>query len=1214
MRNLFIKVKLAIISLVAMAFLSSPVLAQNEYNELHFGIRGYLNFQGPVVTHVGNGNAMSMAEASGSICNQFTGRLQFYTDGTNVWNRNHLPMPGGFGLLGHYSSAQSALVVYFPCDTVNYWIFTAGQQGYDASTPQSGIHYTKVDMTLQGGLGDVVAGQKNVLVQAVASERLTAIAHANGVDYWILVHSRGGTTWSAYRFSPAGVLSGPVVSNPGGYNQSNPVPIGVDWTLGQVKASPDGRHIINTDWFNCSVELLDFNASTGVVSNPIGLRNTGAGQLGNDRMYGAAFSPNSNLVYYSAGDTLYQVDITRPTPAQIIASTTLILPTSAWAGGVAGPMMIGKDGKIYMNTDWSQWGGTPMYIAVIQSPNIPGAGCNFTERGVAMPANWGSQTYAGVNMIDAKLTSGAAVAIVASPDTIACMGDTITLTASGGSSYTWSTGATTNSIKVTSGGTYSVASGGSCGASKSIGVVFVAKPTPVITGSIQACLGDTIQLSTSQVHSTYRWSTGASTRGITVKVPGVYTVTVTNSNGCTGTDSIAVVFTTIAKPIISGSNLCQGTTGTLTVGPVKYASYLWNTGSRADSITVGPGTYWVHVVDSNGCTSNDTITITSNPIQKPVIYGDSILCPGDSGYLYVAGQYASVRWSTGDSGSSIPVYGPGTYFVDVTTSAGCIGSDTIIVGTYASRNIGIVGNTTFCPGSSTLLNCVGTQAGDIVTWFDSTGLPIGSGIQILLSSGGTYYVSVITQTGCRIIDSTHIVILQNPSPIFLDTIVICPGGLAQFHIGGLTGTSIVGWEDGTIGPDATFDSTGNWWFHVIDTLTGCDYIDSVEVIVNPAPAFTINPGNAVICEGDSVMSWVGLGAAIAWYDISGNLVYRGDSIQLGPGTWIAEATFNGGCISTDTITITSVAVPSVSAGPDLIFCPGDTVNLAGTDTNATTVYWIAPDGTRIPGWTTQVTGSDTGTWIFAGENAIGCVDYDTVMVSTFSTNSYIFEITGGSWKPNEIGDVYVNVLTPISADTIEFTIYYDRDVVRVVGTPFVTIPGWNAQIILDTLGTLRVRLIRVSGSLIAPGTILDIPMEGYYSLRTFSLLTLESTMLPQESCVTTQSIPGRIDLGGGCFFNERLVILDSSGYSLRVIPNPVREGAVIQIGTGLSGPISIELIDGIGNVIDDIQMGENSPAGIYDMRLDVSEINAGLYYVRVRAGHVVLSSKILVWH
>ena len=345
-----------------------PVFGQQEAAIWYFGRNAGLDFNSGVPVPLTNGQ-LNTYEGCATIADT-NGNLLFYTDGITVWNRNHTTMANGFGLLGDPSSTQSGIIVPKPGNPNNYFVFTTG-----AADNPVGLHYSEIDMTQNGGLGAVMT--KNGQLVSPSTEKLTAVQHANGTDYWVLAHGWENDAFLAYLVTAAGVTTTPVTSNVG-IDLANPGPFGGrSINQGYMKASPDGTKI-GVCYVNIGAELLDFDPATGVVSNPITLNN----ERGS---YGIEFSPDSNVLYVSYAffvgfnfelrSNVYQYDVSTNNAAAIQASATLVSPVQTIE---IGALQLAIDGKIYV----AQFDQT--YLGVINNPNTLGVGCNYVENGVAL--------------------------------------------------------------------------------------------------------------------------------------------------------------------------------------------------------------------------------------------------------------------------------------------------------------------------------------------------------------------------------------------------------------------------------------------------------------------------------------------------------------------------------------------------------------------------------------------------------------------------------------------------------------------------------------------------------------------------------------------------------------------------------------------------------------------------------------------------------------
>jgi len=135
------------------------------------------------------GTQNGFGEAAGMMSSS-SGSLLFYTNATQVWSANNTAMPNGSGLAGGISSHNGALAVPRPGSSTQYFLFIVSQSenGFVANP----LTYNVIDMTLNAGNGDIVAGQKNLNIPLTPAgnkrilEGMALIPHCNGVDWWLI--------------------------------------------------------------------------------------------------------------------------------------------------------------------------------------------------------------------------------------------------------------------------------------------------------------------------------------------------------------------------------------------------------------------------------------------------------------------------------------------------------------------------------------------------------------------------------------------------------------------------------------------------------------------------------------------------------------------------------------------------------------------------------------------------------------------------------------------------------------------------------------------------------------------------------------------------------------------------------------------------------------------------------------------------------------------
>lgn len=303
--------------------------------------------------------------------------------------------------------------------------------------------------------------------------------------------------------------------------------------------------------------------------------------------------------------------------------------------------------------------------------------------------------------------------ITPSGATTFCFGGTVSLNAGAGyTSYHWNNGATTQSVTATVSYDYivTVTNSNGCAGTATQSVTVNPNPVTIVTanGPTTFCAGGSVMLDAGSF-SAYHWSNGANTETVSITTSGTYTVTVTNSFGCTGTASSAAI-TVHALPVVSipgATSICTGDSSLVLHSLVTFASYMWSTGATTDTIHVyDSGTYTLTVTDANGCTNTASKTVIVDSILHPTISGMTAICQGTHNVLD-AGTYLTYHWNSGNStAQTITRDTAGTYVVTVNNGALCHGTDsiTVVVNPLPTPSITSNGPDTFCAGGSVTLD------------------------------------------------------------------------------------------------------------------------------------------------------------------------------------------------------------------------------------------------------------------------------------------------------------------------------------------------------------------------------------------------------------------------------------------------------------------------------------------------------------------------------
>ena len=336
---------------------NTSLFAQNQNNQWRFGKNRGINFNTTPPSIVG-GTAMNTVYGCASVADENTGALLFYTDGVSVWNANNQLMPNGTSLLGSKLSTSSAVIVPKPFSTGIYYIITIDEQNSN-----SGINYNVIDMSLNGGLGDIVSGQKNIFLYATTSEKLQVIPTSDACGFWVLSHSNPGNTFYAFKVTSSGINSTPVLSSAGVSQQNG---------SGHFKINRQGNKLALGNFVTSIFELFDFNNTTGVISNPISFNI----MINLGYIYGIEFSTDGSKLYISDNRQLYQYDISSNIPATIEASSYWVSPNVPSTYTIT-TLQLAPNGKIYISSNGE--------IDVINFPNSSGLACGFQQNPFSLP-------------------------------------------------------------------------------------------------------------------------------------------------------------------------------------------------------------------------------------------------------------------------------------------------------------------------------------------------------------------------------------------------------------------------------------------------------------------------------------------------------------------------------------------------------------------------------------------------------------------------------------------------------------------------------------------------------------------------------------------------------------------------------------------------------------------------------------------------------------
>lgn len=636
----------------------------SDQGHWYFGWKAGIDFSSGVATHDNAAylNASIISSEGTAVVSDTAGALIFYTNGKDLWDKNHILAVTG--ILGDTNTSKTQIVsVPHPLHSNWWYIFT----GVEYSMP--GPIYYSIVADSNGTIIPVILNDTLPRLPGcpTINEPITAIPHCNGRDYWVVTRARGPAPWSStllvYLVSPAGITDPSGSSNfPGTYV----LPSGATADAGgnSIKASPDNAHIVVTHIGTMGISVLDFNNATGAISNE---RTIPVGPY--QYYYGTSFSPDSRFVYYAhqTAPQIFRIDLTQPTLTPTIEGTMA-------SGEIPAQMQLGPDSALYIATYYDP------YVANFSNPSSilsPG----FNQQAVNLATDYGQiKNILGLpNMIDGIVPPEAPLTFHITFQNCSTIAFAPTGCWGTAYNYAWNFGDSTP-IDTNTAGTHTYAASGQYTISLTLSVGSYSFPViqqqinimliaPLISGPVSVCSNQFgfSTYSVAQNLQSYQWSvTGGgiilnsdtlANCDIVWNSSGAITCVVNNGANCTFTVSVNV--TVHQSPVADagpdtlfacpGGFFQVGGNPTASGGTAPY-SYQWFPSvllvnpsiPNPVAIVNGPTTYTVNVTDNNGCVSADIIFVdVDSSLSGPAITFASIPQTCDNGSQIDLALYTS---------------------------------------------------------------------------------------------------------------------------------------------------------------------------------------------------------------------------------------------------------------------------------------------------------------------------------------------------------------------------------------------------------------------------------------------------------------------------------------------------------------------------------------------------------------------------------------------
>jgi gliding motility-associated-like protein len=592
----------------------------------------------------------------------------------------------------------------------------------------------------------------------------------------------------------------------------------------------------------------------------------------------------------------------------------------------------------------------------------------------------------------------------------------------GAYTYFWTPGGVTTSVisGVLAGAyTVQVNDANSCTATANVTINNTGGPTvTVLTTNNPSCFGSSNGTATTSLAGgtgtiNYVWTPSGGTASTAVGLSsGVYTVTVTDANGCQSHDTTSTVveptavFITLSTTAVNCFGGNDGTATSTVVGGTPGYTYFWLPGgSTATSITAQPaGTYTLQVTDANTCIKTETVTIAQPPSMPSVsVSSTSVLCFGGSdgtASSTASGGTApySYSWMPGSiSGQNIANVTAGTYTVTVTDFNGCVATNTVAVAqpTAIALTTGSTNSTCGNPNGSATVNATGGTGA--YTYFWTPGGVTTSAISGVLA--GSYTVLVNDANNCSATANVTINNTAGPTVTVLATNnPTCFGsanGTATTSVTGGTGTINYAWT-----PSGGSASTGTGLSSGVYTVTvsdanGCTSQDTTSLVTEPTAVFVTLSTTPVNCfagsDGTATSNVVGGTPGYTYSWLPGGSTATSITGQPA-GTYTLQVTDANSCVKTETVSIAQPpSAVSVSVSSTNVLCFGGSDGTASsTASGGTAPYTYSWMPGAISGQ--NIANIAAGTYTVTVTDFNGCVATNSVTI----TQPTAIALTAGS--------------------------------------------------------------------------------------------------------------------------------------------------------------------------------------------------------------------------
>ncbi len=780
-----------------------------------------------------------------------------------------------------------------------------------------------------------------------------------------------------------------------------------------------------------AVNVLCFGSCTGSLT---------VAPTGGTSPYTCSWNPaNPNATTISglcAGATTYTCTVSDAGGCTAIFTSTISQPAAPLSSvNTTTNNPLNCNGNTNASVSAAVSGGTPGYTYSWNPPS-----------GITVPtlSALGAGTYT-LNVTDANhcpftttvtITQPIAISAVMTKVNLTCNAictGKATATLSGGNlpyTYSWNPGAM-NTATVTSlcknEYTVNVTDAKGCTFLDSVAVVEPSSIGITITPTMVTCNGNCNGRASAAVSGgtgtyTYSWTPagsiggGGTTATATGLCPGTYSLTVTDANACTATQTIVITQPALLVPGAVGTNQscnspCDGSATANATGGLAAYTYSWSPGGLHQTLTnLCAGNYTVTVTDANSCVKTQVITITSPPPLVVSITPTSVSCNGlCNGTLStsVSGGTAGYSYAWVPANPGTPILSNlcnGTYTVTVTDAHNCVATNTSTLTQPNLLAANATSSPTACSGSSTGQVCAAPTGG--TTPYTYSWNPSGLNTPCENNLGtGSYVVTVTDANSCSsvqtVIVTTPSVVAPNVGTTAVTCASICDGAALAAPTGG-TGAYTYSWT-----PTASITPAQQGTTHITNLCPGtytCVVTDAngcngtqIFTIGQPPVLNAVISGQTTTCGSCQGTATVGITGGTGSYTISWNTV----PVQTNPtantlcvGNYTCSVTDHNGCAVSAVATIVQTVFISISSTSTNVTCHNSCDGSASANASGGLSPYTYSWSPLVPAQLTQnAINLCAGTYTVEATDANGCFNSATVTFANPGKVSPLVTIT-----------------------------------------------------------------------------------------------------------------------------------------------------------------------------------------------------------------------------